>query len=369
MKIGYDGRFIAKDASGNGVFTRCLLDHLVRLDEHNQYVTYFTYENSLQARKNLRLQKMSRLHRNPHLRFLVTFPLELSRRPVDIFHAFYSVPIRVPAKVVLTLVEFFWCTNPERLPFSRLSLSQLRLTTKHAVTRADIVIVPTHFVYDHLLDYFNLPEEKVVVIPLGLNEYFLQESNPKEIMEVKAKYELDRKYILTVGDLHMRKNFEALVDVFNRLKEKEGFTHRLIIVGKPLKGSQILMSKIAASKFHKDILVTGYIPISHLRVLYRLADLFVLLSLDEGFGLTTHEAMACRTPVICSNRGALPEVVGDSAILFDTFDSEEIGHAILRILEDFDLRENLIHRGLERIKEFSWEKIAKETIKIYSQLS
>jgi glycosyltransferase involved in cell wall biosynthesis len=369
MKIGYDGRFITKDASGNGVFTCCLLEHLVRLDERNQYVIYFTYENSLQARENLRLRKMSRLHRSPHLRFLLTFPLELSRCPVDVFHAFYTVPIRVPAKVVLTLVEFFWFAHPERLPFSKLLLSQARLTTKHAVTRADIVIVPTYFVHDHLLDYFNLPEEKVAVIPLGLNEYFLQEPTPEEIMEVKAKYKLDRRYILTVGDLHKRKNFEALVDIFNRLKEKEGLAHRLIIVGKPLKGSQTLLCKIATSKFCKDILVTGYIPISHLRILYGLADLFVLPSLDEGFGLTTHEAMACRTPVVCSNRGALPEVVGDAAILFDPSGGEEMEQAILRVLGDLDLREGLIRRGLERIKHFSWEKIAKETLRIYGQLS
>jgi glycosyltransferase involved in cell wall biosynthesis len=369
MKIGYDGRFIAHKASGNGVFTRSLLDHLVRIDESNQYIVYFTHENSLQARRNLLLRKMSSLHRSSYLRYLVTFPFEVHKHPVDIFHAFYTVPIRIPSKVVLTLVEFFWFTNPERLPRSRLFWAQHKLITRHAIKRADVIIVPTYFVREKLLDYFNLSEEKMVVIPLGLNEYFLEEPRSEEILEVKSKYHLDRKFILAVGDLHIRKNFEILVDVFNRLKDNEGMPHRLIIVGMPFKGSHTLQSKIATSKFRGDIILTGYIPISHLRVLYREADLYVVPSLDEGFGLTTLEAMACCTPVVCSDRGALPEVVGDSAILFNPSNIEEMEQRILQGLDDIELREKLIQRGFERIKHFCWDKIAKETVKIYYQLS
>lgn len=371
MKIGYDGRFITRNPSGNGVFTRSLLDHLLKLDESNEYIVYLTHENSLQARVNLLPRKMSFLHRNPYLRYLVTFPLELSIRPVDIFHAFYSVPTRIPSKVVLTLVEFFWFTNPERLPRSRVYWAQYRFVTRHAIKRADVIIVPTHFVREKLLDYFNLSEEKILVIPLGVNEYFLEEPTSEEILEVKSKYSLDRKFILAVGNLHKRKNLELLVRIFDRLKDKEWIAHRLIIVGMPFKGfngSHTLLSKIATSKFRKDIILTGYIPTSHLRVLYREADLYVLPSLDEGFGLTTHEAMACHTPVVCSDRGSLPEVVGDSAILFNPSNIEEMEQCIRQGLDDIALREKLIQGGLERIKHFSWEKIAMETLKVYNQL-
>lgn len=350
MKIGYDGRFLTKEISGNGVFTSCLLDNLAKLDEDSRYFVYVNYETSFQARENVSLRKMSSFHRNPYLRYLFTFPFELSRHPVDIFHAFYSVPRRVPAKVVLSLVEFFWSTNPERIPLSGFFKSQLSLMTRHAVKRADVIIVPTRFVREKLFDHFNLSEDKVVVIPLGLNEYFTEEPTPREILEAKNKYPLDRKYILAVGDLHNRKNLEALVDVYALLKKKKKIDHRLIIAGKdkvmvagrPVNRSQSLLTKIADSAFSEDILVTGYIPISHLRVLYREADLYVLPSLDEGFGLTTHEAMACRTPLACSDRGSLPDVVGDAAVFFNPTDLDEMYETILRALQDTDLLPILI---------------------------
>jgi glycosyltransferase involved in cell wall biosynthesis len=369
MKIGYDGRFLSQDESGNGVFTRCLIEQLIRIDDDNRYVAYLTHANTLQEGKNLKIRKMPSLHRNPHLRLLVTFPLEFARRPVDIFHTFYSIPIQVPAKVVLTLVEFFWFTNPERLPLSWFFQTQLRLITRYAINRADALIVPTCYVRDRLTAYFNIPNGKISVIPLGLNDFFQQSPDPTEISDVKTKYKLDRKYILTVGDLHKRKNFEALIDVFNRLKEKRGFRYQLVIAGKPYKDSQALLSKVADSKFSQDIRITKYLPIHHLRALYWGADLFVLPSLDEGFGLTTHEAMACGTPVVCSNRGALPEVVGDAGLFFDPMNPEEMEETIAQTLEDVPLQRELIRKGFKRIAYFSWEKIARETLNIYEKLS
>ena len=369
MNIGYDGRFLAQDASGNGVFTRCLIEQLIRIDNDNQYFAYLSNANTLQDKKNLIIRKMSFLHRNPHLRLLVTFPIEFARRPVDIFHTFYSVPIRVPAKVVLTLVEFSWFTNPGRLPLSRFFQAQLRLMTRYAVTRADKVIVPTQFVRNHLNTYFNLPDDKIAVIPLGLNDFFRSPSNSAELLEAKTKYHIEGRYILAVGDLHRRKNFEALIDVFNRLKEKKSFRYQLVIAGKPYKDSQPLLSKIAASKFSKDIRITKYLPIHHLRALYNGADLFVLPSLDEGFGLTAHEAMACQTPVLCSNRGALPEVVGNAGLFFDPTNLEEMQDTILHTIENIPLQQELVRKGTERIRHFSWDHIARETLKIYEGLS
>jgi glycosyltransferase involved in cell wall biosynthesis len=371
MRIGYDGRFITARASGNGVFTRCLLESLTKLDGDNDYVAYLADADVMENRDNLAVRRMPRMHRNAYLRLLATFPIELSLRPVDVFHAFYSVPMWVRAKVVLTLVEFFWFTNPERLPLSGLLQKQFRMMTRYAIKKAEIVIVPTHYVRTNLLNYFDIPEDKVVVIPLGLNDYFLHGPSDEEREVVRAKYRLNGRYLLAVGDLHKRKNFGALIDVFNRLQRGAAKDSglKLVIAGKPFGDDGAVMTQVAASKFNKDIVVTGYVSMEDLRVLYWDAHVFVLPSLDEGFALTALEAMACQTPLACSDRGSLTEVVGDAGLLFDPSNGEEMEDTVRRLLDDDLLRQKLVKNGQERIAHFSWDAIAQQILGVYGQVS
>ena len=113
---------------------------------------------------------------------------------------------------------------------------------------------------------------------------------------------------------------------------------------------------------------TGYLPFEKLRALYQGAALFVFPSLDEGFGLLVHEAMASRIPVIVSNRGALPEVAGDAALVVDTLSVDDIGDAMMRILESATLREKLIKKGLKQIQDYSWEKSCRKIRRLYQDL-
>jgi glycosyltransferase involved in cell wall biosynthesis len=118
----------------------------------------------------------------------------------------------------------------------------------------------------------------------------------------------------------------------------------------------------------RRVVCTGRLPIEDIRLLYSHADLFVFPSIYEGFGMPVLEAMACGAPVITSNRTALPEVAGDAAVLVNPEDAEELGEAMVRVLEDQTLRATLKEKGLKRAKQFTWERAARQTMALYREL-
>lgn len=371
MKIGFDGRFIRKGQTGNGMATQQLLQGLADIDNENEYVIYLLDDEHFIPQDNFSLKRMPSLHANSQMRFLFTFPVELFRNPVDIFHSIWTVPFipyRTPTKIVLTLIEISWFVNPDNLPVSPLFLAQVRMTTRYSIWRANRIISPTNFVRDQMVDYLNLPEEKIEVIPFGVNENFLKPCSTEAAEKTKSKFGINAPYILSVGDLHPRKNQSRLIEAFNWLKETRNIPHQLVLVGKELYQAEEICGRASASSARDSIILTGYVTFDELRALYQGASVFAFPSLDEGFGLPVHEAMASRLPVVTSNRGALPEVAGNAAILVDPLDIEDIGSAILRIIDSPSLKEELVCRGLEQIKAFSWKDSCKKVLKLYNEI-
>ncbi len=368
MKIGFDGRFIRHCQSGNGVFSQHLIEGLSRIDNENDYTVYMLENKHFLTKDNFHLKKMPFFHSISYLRSLVTFPVECFLKPIDIFHGIYTIPIKISARIVLSMIEFAWFTNPDDFPASRLYQSQLRMITRQSIKRASFIVTPTKIGGDCLIDYFGLPKEIVKVIPFGFNENFLEISDPDYISSIKRKYELKGEYIITVGDLHPRKNLVRLIEAFNWLKESKKIPHQLLIVGRDLWRADEIRSKASSLSAKDSIVFAGYIPLGDLKALYQGAVLFAFPSLDEGFGLPVHEAMASRVPVIVSDRGALPEVAGDAALVVDPLSTDDIGQKILNVLEKPSLQKELINRGSEQIKGFFWSESCRKTLDLYKEL-
>jgi glycosyltransferase involved in cell wall biosynthesis len=368
MKIGFDGRFIQQYQTGDGVFSQLLLEGLARIDMDNEYTVYLLEDNPFIRKDNFHLKRMPAIHANSHLRFLLSFPWELGRNPVDLFHAIHTVPLNAPERVVLHLVEFGWITNPDEFPASRIFLAQLRPLIHHSVRRASRIITATQLWKNKLLDYFDLSDEKVHVIPHGFNERFLERSGPGEITRIKQKHGITENYILNAGNLHPRKNIIRLIEAFNWLKETKGISLQLVLAGKALYQADEIYRKASSCSSRDSIIFTGYVPFEELRALYHGASLFAFPSLEEGFGLPVHEAMASRLPVVVSNRGALPEVAGDAALVVDPLSMEDIGSAINRVLDDAGLREELIEKGLKQIQGYSWAGSCRKLLDLYNSL-
>lgn len=227
------------------------------------------------------------------------------------------------------------------------------------------IVAISHNTKKDLIRFYNLSSSKIKVIHIGVDvSYFEQKIKEDEIIKVKNKYKVSR-YILTVGDHYPRKNFIRLIQAFSSLN----LPHKLIIAGNPYpRFTPLIKQAIKRFNCEKKIIITGYVSKKELRSLYQGAELFVFPSLYEGFGKPPLEAMAAGLPVIASNTSSLPEIVDKAAILIEPENIQQIGDAIVTVLRDKKLRENLIIKGKERIKAFNYKNFCKEFLKVLKEI-
>jgi glycosyltransferase involved in cell wall biosynthesis len=211
---------------------------------------------------------------------------------------------------------------------------------------------------------YGLPTERVAVTPLAAADHF-QPSERAEREPALARLGVPGPYLLAVGNLQPRKNLARLLEAFrNAIADRGDYVH-LVIVG-PRKWADSPIHRAAASDgLNGRVHLLGYVTPGDLRMLYGGATALVYPSLYEGFGLPVLEAMACGTPVICSNRPSLPEVAGDAALLIDPTDTGAIARAMTRVLDDATFRADLHERSLKRSAQFSWTDTARLTRDVY----
>lgn len=236
---------------------------------------------------------------------------------------------------------------------------------RRAVEAADAVIVPSSATKSDLVAWFKLPARKVRVVPLAAGECFLPLPS-QEVIPVLRRHRLPvRGYILFAGNIEPRKNLARLVEAYNILRKETRLTPLLVLVGGGGWKNQPIHRAIRASPFATDIKLLGYVSDEEISALMNGAALFSYPSIYEGFGIPPLEAMACGTPVVASNASSLSEVVGDAALLVDPSDVTGLAAAMVRILQDQTLREDLRERGFKQARQFSWEETARLTVQVY----
>lgn len=295
--------------------------------------------------------------------------LKLKRKykGLDVIHNPSQVPTIFNSKdqrYVVTVYDLTPFITPKEHTTIRVSI--YRTFFPRTLKTADMIIVDSYSTKNDIVRYFKIPEEKLRVIHLGVDEDYkpLPEDN---VEKIKQKYNLNYPFILYVGTLEPRKNIPTLIKAFYKLK-KSGLPHKLVITGKKGWKYKDIFELIDKLELQKDVVFTGYVPKEDLPALYNAADLFIYPSLYEGFGLPPLEAMACGTPVITSNTSSLPEVVGNAGIMVDPYDVDGLAKVMYEVLTNEGLREELRKKGLERAKLFSWKKTAEETLKVYEEV-
>ncbi len=232
--------------------------------------------------------------------------------------------------------------------------------------RVDTVITDSQASKADIVRFLGIPAARVRVIYVGVSAAF-RPASQSEIAVVRSSYGLSDRYILFVGSVEKRKNLRGLLRAYACLRRMEE-TCPLVVAGVRRRKYTAIMETLWELDLEKHVIFTGYVPDADLPALYSGADLFVFPSLYEGFGLPPLEAMACGTPVVCSNAASLPEVVGDAAITVDPYDVEGLAEAMRRVLTDANLRQELREKGLQRAKQFTWERAARETIAVYQKV-
>jgi len=236
----------------------------------------------------------------------------------------------------------------------------------YSIQRADKIITGSAFIKKEILQHFDIDEDRVIVIPYGLDMRIRDTAGIEDTKGVMEKYRISGKYILAVGNIHPRKNLVRLIEAFKILKSTAGIPHQMVLIGKSFwQQASVLAKQVHAVDLSNEVVLTGYVPNNELRLLYRRASLFIYPSLYEGFGFPILEAMVHGVPVVASDNTSAPEVGGDAAMYFNPFDVEDMAETMRRVLDDEGLRKWMIQAGIQRAGRFDWKRTAEETLKVY----
>jgi glycosyltransferase involved in cell wall biosynthesis len=274
----------------------------------------------------------------------------------------YIVPFKVNCPTVVTIHDAIALTQPKLCKISN-QLYYGALMGRSAKNAAQ-VIVPSGFVRNQLVKMFGITTGKINVIPFAPASAFKKIEDPTLLAQVRTKYGLPEKFILSVSNHEPKKNISGIIRAFAAFKDKvKGY--KLVLVGRNAWGVGEINGIIRNFNLEGDVIITGYIPFADLPAVYSLADMFLFPSLDEGFGIPVLEAMACGTPVVCSARGALPETTSGAAVCVPPDDINGIAEVLAKFAGNSGMRSDFIEKGFIRAGELSWEKITRATIEVY----
>jgi glycosyltransferase involved in cell wall biosynthesis len=267
------------------------------------------------------------------------------------------------APSVLTVHDLIALNSPEYC--SRQNALYYKKFLPQSILKAKRIIAVSSTVKRDILEKYDIDPEKIEVVYHGVDPRFKKVEDPHILSNIRKQYRLPDKFILFVGNLEPKKNLERLIEAYGKLKSDSALDHKLVIAGHAAWKFNTIFKKVEALKLSSSVIFLGYVDEGDLPSIYSLTDLFVFPSLYEGFGLPVLEAMACETPVVCSKKGALPEVTGNLAAQVDPYSIADMAEKMYHQLNSKD--PNKVKKSREWASGFTWEKTAKATIDVYEK--
>jgi len=367
VRIAIDARKLRD--YGIGTYVRNLLRELASQDDRHTFVLLCRQSDADAIRAlSPRFEPLVERAGNYSMREQFSVPRALRRCGVDLFHApHYVVSPFVRCPFVVTIHDCIHLRFPQYLP-NRAAYIYAKSMMTMSARRARRILTVSNASKEDILHYLKVPADKVEVIYNGLDVRLVAPPTAEEVERVRDRFMLDSRFVLYTGNIKPHKNVDRLIEAYALLRRQGVEDVQLLIIGEEISRYPNLRRLVHRHQLHRHVRFFGFVPDETLAVLYRLASVFVFPSLYEGFGLPPLEAMAAGAPVITSNVSSLPEVVGDAAVLIDPMDAGTIADAMARVLGDADLRAELIRRGHERVKAFSWERSVARVRQVYEEL-
>ena len=295
-------------------------------------------------------------------------PALLAKEGFDLLHApGYLMPLRTPCPVVISVYDIIALLFPDLC--KTLNVVNFRLNLPLSIRRADAIIVPSASTRNDLTARWPAVAEKIYDIPLAVSGQFRPCIDEACNTEVRRKYRLPDRFVLFIGQQEPKKNIPKLLEAYHELRRNTDVQTALVIAGGRGWGCAEIDRTVERLGLADRTVFPGFVDEQDLPVLYSLADVFAFPSLYEGFGLPPLEAMACGTPVVTSNRGSLPEVVGDAAVIVDPDDSRQIAQGLHDVLTDPQRQQAMSEAGRERARLFTWQKVAQATEDLYRDVA
>lgn len=368
MRIGMDLTTIWRQPTGNVNYGIELTRALLQLDRKNEYVLFFSQEiHPAFVQLRDRFEAVTTRYRHEVACKNLLFPFEPRVRTLSVLHfPMFTPPWRCACPYVWTIHDGTPWMFPETMTMG--SRMYFRLLTPIGLRRASVIITDSETARQDLMRCLGLPPEKLEIVVTGLKPSFLADVAKSDLEAVRKRYDLPDRYLLFVGTVEPRKNLARLIRAVGMLKRERSLAIKLVVVGRQGWLYSPIMREVEKNNLKDQIMFAGYVPDADLPALYRMASLFVLPSLHEGFGVPPIEAMACGCPTVLSNAGSLPEIAGGAAYLVNPLDVADIARGIETVLQDDGMRRDLIRKGLERAKVYTWADAAKQALSIYERV-
>ncbi len=368
MRVGIDARVLQTGLrnKGIGTYTYNLIKKLIELNTKHEFIFYvFKNEPIPEMLREFELIKVNRYKR---LNFIWQQFTE-SKGDIDIFHTLVCLgPTReiilpyfqrIPTIATIYDLNLMHLNDEWPRYFSRTRDYRIQLRSIKKVSK---IITISNYVKKDIINTLYIDKDKIEIIYPGISTNVFKQLEDTDLLEhVKQKYNISSRFLFAVGE-QPNKNIGVIFRVLRELRDDI----QLVVVGKKENCKEIYFLKDL--RLENRVIFTNEIPEKELVIFYNLAALLIFPSLAEGFGLPVLEAMACGCPVVASNAWSLPEVVGTGGLMFSPYDIKGMANAIIQILTDKKFKKELIMRGFEQAKKFSWQKCAKETLELYEEV-
>ncbi len=373
MRIGIDARFFGSEQKGLGRYSQKLVEKLEELvaDEGVEYYVFLRKINFDHFQpKNKRFKKVLAEYPWYGWQEQIFFPLLLNKYKIDLMHfCHFNVPIFYRRKFLVTIHDLILFHFPtiENTTLNRFWYFFKKIAyhsvIRSAAERAEKIIAVSDFTKKDIEKELKITENKIIVTKEGfdINERIEKVS----CQTILKKYDIINPYLLYVGNAYPHKNLEKLCAAFELIKKEHSDLNLVIVGGEDYFFTRL--KKYVRSRKISGIIFPGFISDVELDVFYEKAELFVFPSLYEGFGIPPLEALAKRIAVVSSDRTSMPEILGDAAQYFNPEDVNSIASNILVVLKSKERRSELVKKGEEILKKFSWEKMAQETLDVYKK--
>ena len=393
MKIGIDSRMYGPKHTGIGRYVQNLVENLLEIDKENSYVL-FVKDDRTEEIENLKIKYSFKID-NLKLKIIpskvqhysfkeqVALPVLIRKEKLDLMHfTHFNVPVFYRGKYIVTIHDLIkhssrgMTTTTRSSWFYWLKYLGYKFVFSQAVKKAKKIITPSQFVKNEVIKEYGVKPGKVVVTYEGVDEKLKAKSEERKTMvqnlKLLERYEIKKPYLLYVGSVYPHKNVERLIEAVKLLNNKyltSDILHiTLVIVCARNVFSERLRNKVVQMEAQEFVNLAGFVPDEDLAVLYKEAEAFVFPPLLEGFGLPGLEAMSVGCPVLCSNIPVLREVYGEAALYFDPLNPEEMAKKMVEVIDQKGKRDKMAEKGKRQAEKYSWSKMAKEILKVYSSV-
>ena len=386
--IAIDARMYGAEQTGIGNYIYHLMKYLFEIDKENNYLVFLLPgEFDKFQLPNERVKKIKVTAKWYSWREQLIFPFEILKHKIDLIHfphfnspiLFHLITSFLKIKTVTTIHDLTPYYFPGHKMNSWLRRKSFKLVFSTAVKKSSRVIAVSEYTKKDIIKNFlagnksfRFPrknkQNKITVIYEGVNGQFQIIKDYGKIKAVKEKYKISKPFIFYTGVWRNHKNLIGLIKAFGLIVNKYHLDYQLVLGGKEDPYYPEVRQTWEKLDLGDQIVRVGFISQEELPLFYNAADVFVIPSFREGFGLIGLEAMTCGTPVVSSNKTCLPEILGNAAIYFNPDNHQEMAEKIALAIQDENLKNNLIQKGFKQVKKYDWRRMAEETMGIYGRI-